>query len=126
MATLINVHSVQSLEVSDLIRYKGSKWRTIEITTNEVNLTINLFPAENDIEVKSPAPSYTSFGRNCYYIQVGEKEYYYSHNTCVAYWDNTHAVRIQPPSKTTSRHMSAMGVSDFTVVENDEFLKLIS
>lgn len=126
MATLINVHNVQSLKVSDLIRYKGSKWRTIEITTNEVNLTINLFPAGNDIEVKSPAPKYISFGRNCYYIQVGEKEYYYSYNTCVAYWDNTHAVRIQPPSKTASRHMSAMGVADFTVVENDEFLKLIS
>ena len=126
MTTLINVHNVQSLKVSDLIRYRGSKWRTIEITTNEVNLTINLFPAENDIEVQSPAPKYTSFGRNCYYIRVGEKEYYYSYNTCVAYWDNTHAVRIQPPSKTTSRHMSAMGVADFTVVENDEFLKLIS
>lgn len=126
MVTLINVHNVQSLKVSDLIRYKGSKWRTIEITTNEVNLTINLFPAENDIEVKSPAPKYISFGRNCYYIQVGEKEYYYSYNTCVAYCDNTYAVRIQPPSKTTSRHISAMGVADFTVVENDEFLKLIS
>lgn len=126
MTTLINVHNVQSLKVSDLIRYKGSKWRTIEITTNEINLTINLFPAEKDIEVQSPAPKYISFGRNCYYIQVGEKEYYYSYNTCVAYWDNTHAVRIQPPSKTTSRHMSAMGVADFTVVENDEFLKLIS
>lgn len=123
---LINVHNVQSLEVSDLIRYKGSKWRTIEITTNETNLTINLFPAENDIETKSPAPKYIGFGKNYYYIQVGEKEYYYSYETCVAYWDNTHAVRIQPPSKTTSRHMSAMGVADFTVIENDEFLKLIS
>jgi len=120
------VHNVQSLEVSDLIRYNGSKWRTIEITTNETNLTINLFPAENDIKVKSPAPKYIGFGKNYYYIQVGKKEYYYSYNTCVAYWDNTHAVRIQPPSKTTSRHMSAMGVADFTVIENDEFLKLIS
>lgn len=123
---LINVHNVQSLEVSDLIRYKGSKWRTIEITTNETNLTINLFPAENDIETKSPAPKYIGFGKNYYLIQVGKKEYYYSYETCVAYWDNTHAVRIQPPSKTTSRHMSAMGVADFTVIENDEFLKLIS
>ena len=128
MTTLINIHNVQSFKLSDLTHYRSSKWRTIEITTNEINLTINLFPAENDIEVKSPAPApkYISFGRNCYYIQVGEKEYYYSYNTCVAYWDNTHAVRIQPPSKTTSRHMSAMGVADFTVVENDEFLKLIS
>ena len=128
MTTLINVHNVQSFKLSDLTHYRSSKWRTIEITTNEINLTINLFPAENDIEVKSPAPApkYISFGRNCYYIQVGEKEYYYSYNTCVAYWDNTHAVRIQPPSKTTSRLMSAMGVADFTVVENDEFLKLIS
>ena len=120
------VHNVQSLEVSDLIRYNGSKWRTIEITTNETNLTINLFPAENDIKVKSPAPKYIGFGKNYYYIQVGKKEYYYSYNTCVAYWDNTHAVRIQPPSKTTSRHMSAMGVANFTVVENDEFAKLVS
>ena len=126
MATLINVHNVQSLEVSDLIRYEGSKWRTIEITANEVNLTITLFPAENDIKIKNPAPKYIGFGKNCYYIQVGEKEYYYSYKTCVAYWDNTHAVRIQPPSKTASRHMSAMGVTNFTVVENDEFLKLIS
>ena len=126
MATLMYIHNVQSLEVSDLIRYEGSKWRTIEITTNEVNLTINLFPAENDIEVKSPAPKYIGFGKNCYYIQVGKKEYYYSYNTCVAYWDNTHAVRIQSPSKTTSRHMSAMGVTNFTVIENDEFAKLIS
>ena len=58
MATLINIHNVQSLEVSDLTRYKDSKWRTIEITTNEVNLTINLFPAENDIEVKSEHTMY--------------------------------------------------------------------
>lgn len=126
MATLINIHNVQSLEVSDLTCYSGSKWRTIKITTNEVDLTINLFPAENDIEVKSPAPKCVCFGKNYYYIQVGEKEYYYSYKTCVAYWDNTHAVRIQSPSKTTSRHMSAMGVANFTVVENDEFLKLIS
>ena len=125
MATL-NLHNVQSLEVSDLTRYSGSKWRTIKITTNEVDLTINLFPAENDIEIKSPVPTYINFGRNCYYIRVGEKEYYYSYNTCVAYWDDTHAVRIQSPSKTTSRHMSAMGVANFTVVENDEFSKLIS
>ena len=123
---LINVHNVQSLEVSDLTRYSGSQWRTIKITTNEVNLTINLFPAENDIEIESPAPKCVCFGKNYYCIQVGEKEYYYSYKTCVAYWDNTHAVRIQSPSKTTNRHMFAMGVADFTVVENDEFLKLIS
>ncbi len=125
MATL-NIHNVKSLEVSDLIHFDGSQWRTIVVISSDMDLAINLFPINNDIEIKSPAPKYVGFNKNCYCIQVGKKEYYYSYNTCVAYWDNTHAVRIQPPSKTTSRHMSAMGVANFTVVENDEFLKLIS
>lgn len=126
MTMLINVHNVQSLKVSDLIGYNGSQWRAIEITTDEVNLIVNLFPIDNDIEIKSPAPKYINFSPNCYYIQIGEKEFYYSYKTCVAYRDNTHEVRIQSPSKTTSRHMSAMGVTNFTILENDEFSKLIS
>lgn len=125
MATL-NIHNVKSLEVSDLIHFDGSQWRTIEIITDETNLTINLFPTNSGIKVKSPVPKYTNFSPNCYYIQVGKSTYYYSYKTCVAYWDEMHGVRIQSPSKTTSRHMSIMGVTHWPILEDDEFSKFVS
>lgn len=123
-----NIHSVLSVEVSKLISYNGSRWRVIDINTEETQIQIDLFPAKNDIEIQSPTPipKLTTFGPNRRAIIIGEKTYYYSYETLVAYSDATQKIRIQSYNKTTNHHILTMGVAPFTILENDEFLALIS
>lgn len=57
-------------------------------------------------------------------IKVGEKFYYFSYATCVAFADfskGTHIRRKSDYSNTTARHMSNMGVKGWDAVEDDVF-----
>ena len=57
-------------------------------------------------------------------IDIGEKRYYFSYMTCVAFADFSKDIRIRRESsysKTTARHMSNMGVKNWDTVEDDVF-----
>ena len=46
-------------------------------------------------------------------VKQGPHEFFYSYNTLVAYSGPLGSVRIASPSRTTSKHLSKMQVSDY-------------
>ena len=57
-------------------------------------------------------------------IEIGEKRYYFSYMTCVAFADFSKGIRVRRESsysKTTARHMSNMGVKNWDTVEDAMF-----
>ena len=64
-------------------------------------------------------------GPNMTRVTIGDKEFYFSYNTCVAYRDAKKAIRTDKYfSKTTQSHLKKMGVSHFTAVSQDELNQL--
>lgn len=64
-----------------------------------------------------------SLGSNQTLVTIGNDEYYFSYNTCMAIRNKEGEFRIKSPSVTTSRHMNKMGVSDFLLIPEEEFNK---
>ena len=57
-------------------------------------------------------------------IEIGEKRYYFSYMTCVAFADFSKHIRIRRESnysKTTAKHMTNMGVKNWDTVKDDVF-----
>jgi len=60
--------------------------------------------------------------KNCTEVRIGERRWFFSYTTCVAYCDATgRAIRIASPSRTTSKHLTQMAVNNFTIVPNELF-----
>lgn len=66
-----------------------------------------------------------SLGSNKTCVTIGNDEFYFSYNTCVAIHSKEGDFRIKSPSVTTTRHMNEMGVSDFLLISEKEFAKYI-
>ena len=131
----LSIHGVTGIEILPTVNSPltpGVQWQTINIYHKEGKFCLDLFPAEgSNAEIKeetpkNPIPKLITFGPNHSCIVAGEKTYYYSYATCVAYSDSSLSVRVRSCSKTTGRHMLHMGVAPFTVLEDAEFSKLIS
>ena len=123
-----NIHDVTKIEIRHIERYNGSTWRTISIHYGEDKTDITCFTANNKEEslyVKTKAPSLIVFGPNNHAVIIGEKTYYYSYTTLVAYESWNVKARIRSPSRTTGRHMLAMGIADFPILDDNEFADLI-
>ena len=62
-------------------------------------------------------------------LKIGEKHYYFSYMTCVAFADFSKDIcvrRVSNYSKTTAKHMSTMGVKNWDTVEDDVFEQMAS
>lgn len=66
-----------------------------------------------------------TLGSNQTLVTIGNDKFYFSYNTCVAVSNKEGNFRIQFPSVTTTRHMSQMGVSSFTLISEKEFAQYI-
>lgn len=66
-----------------------------------------------------------TLGSNQTLVTIGDNEFYFSYNTCVAVHNKEGNFRIQSPSRTTTRHMRQMGVSDFSLVSEKELAQHI-
>lgn len=66
-----------------------------------------------------------SLGCNQNLITIGNNDFYFSYNTCVAVRNKDGEFRIQSPSITTTRHMQQMGVSNFLLISEEEFTKYL-
>lgn len=62
-----------------------------------------------------------SLGCNQNLVTIGDNDFYFSYNTCVAVRNKDGEFRIQSPSITTTRHMQKMGVSNFLLISEEEF-----
>jgi len=131
----LSIHGVTAIEVLPLFIHPSipeTRWQTIKILHRDGLFCIDLFPAEgSNAEIKegtpkTPTPKLITFGPNHHCIQLGEKTYYFSYTTCIAYKDCFTKARIRSCSRTTGRHMLSMDCAHFAVLEDDEFLKLIS
>lgn len=61
-----------------------------------------------------------TLGANQTLVTIGDSDYYFSYNTCVAVRNKDGNFRIQSPSVTTSQHMNKMGISNFLLVSEQE------
>lgn len=66
-----------------------------------------------------------SLGCNQNLITIGNNDFYFSYNTCVAVRNKDGEFRIQSPSITTTQHMNKMGVSNFLLISEEEFTKYL-
>jgi len=66
-----------------------------------------------------------SLGSNKTCVTIGDDEFYFSYNTCVAIHNKEGDFRIKSPSVTTTRHMNEMGVSNFLLIPEKEFAQYI-
>ena len=64
-----------------------------------------------------------SLGSNQTLVTIGDSDYYFSYNTCVAVSNKDGGFRIKSPSVTTTRHMNKMGVSNFLLVSEQELAR---
>ena len=73
-------------------------------------------------------------GRNtkAHVVTVGEKEYFFSYQTCIAFRGSNgtseyRAVRIENSwGPTTGRHFKELGCSNFETVSGEEFERIIT
>ena len=74
-------------------------------------------------------------GANQTVVSMGSRDYYCSYQTCVAYRDvDSHVNNVEyrgirrdhTYSRTTSKHMTQMGVKDWTQVSDEEFEKIMA
>lgn len=73
-------------------------------------------------------PEIVRYNPNATMIQVGSKRYFFSYQTCVAFsdWKTGTEVRIdQFFSKTTSRHLTLMGVKEYQAIPEEDFLQFV-
>lgn len=71
---------------------------------------------------------------NATILTIGSRTWYFSYQTCVAYWDGTSFAGVDPHkgmirrqsnySPTTAKHMSYMGVSEWPKVDDATFERL--
>lgn len=123
-----NIHDVTKIEIRHIERRFGSTWRTISIYYGEDRTDISCFPKNNreeNLSVKAKAPNLIAFGPNHHAVIMGEKAFYYSYCSIVAYECWGVRARVQSTSKTTTRHLKTMGVYDFPVLSAGEFADLI-
>lgn len=66
-----------------------------------------------------------SLGSNQTLVTIGNDEFYFSYNTCVAIRNASGEFRIQSPSVTTTRHMRLMGVNNFHLISEKEFAQYL-
>jgi hypothetical protein len=66
-----------------------------------------------------------SLGHNQNLITIGNDEFYFSYNTCVAVRNAYGEFRIQSPSATTTRHMQQMGIINFPLISEEEFTQYL-
>lgn len=66
------------------------------------------------------------FAPNAVMVEAGCHKFYFSYETLIAYSGSSEDIRIQPPSKTTAKHMNEFGISDFEVVTEEYFNKRIA
>lgn len=64
-------------------------------------------------------------GSNKTLVTIGNDEYYFSYNTCVAIRNEEGNFRIKSPSTTTSRHIKEMGVSNFLIIPEKELAQYL-
>lgn len=61
-----------------------------------------------------------SLGHNQNPITIGDNDFYFSYNTCVAVRNEKGNFRIKSVSKTTAKHMTSMGIKDWPVITEEE------
>lgn len=66
-----------------------------------------------------------SLGRNQNLITIGNDDFYFSYNNCVAVRNKDGEFRIESPSITTTRHMRLMGVNSFSLISEEEFTQYL-
>lgn len=66
-----------------------------------------------------------SLGHNQNCVTIGNDNFYFSYNTCVAVRNKDGEFRIQSPSTTTTRHMQQMGVNNFLLISEEEFTQYL-
>ena len=71
-----------------------------------------------------PQINYT--GVNHYSINFNGQTFYYSYTTLVAYSGPHGRARLSAQSRTTGKHMSNMGVTDFAFMLGDVFDRFVS
>jgi len=60
-------------------------------------------------------------------VTVGDAEYFFSYQTCIAYRDMEVRARIANHwGPTTGRHFREMGCADFPMITDEEFKRLTS
>ena len=62
----------------------------------------------------------TSIAVNQTLVTIGDSEFYFSYNTCVAVKNKKGKFRINSPSKTTTKHMRNMNVLDWEIISEEE------
>lgn len=66
-----------------------------------------------------------SLGHKQNLITIGDNDFYFSYNTCVAVRNKGGEFRIQSPSITTTRHMRQMGVINFLLISKEELAQYL-
>ena len=125
----LDIHGVKSIQIHPVKTAEvlpNCSWRTISITTDEGLVDIHCFPEAHPVQLqilsmRSGVPAITRPGANQTIVQLGDIKYFYSYDSFVAYCSPQRRVRIAPISRSTTRHMKAMGCWDFTEVSPSSF-----
>lgn len=70
-------------------------------------------------------PEIFHFDINCNIVTIGTKTYYYSYHTLIGFKNENDKIRVAPVSKTTAGHILKMGIKEFPVVSQEEFIAFI-
>lgn len=63
---------------------------------------------------------FVQLGVNHARLIIENDEFYFSYNTCVGISNKFGRFRIESPSRTTSRHMSKMGINNWLIISKEK------